>query len=182
MFQGWYEGVGWVFQWCYKGRYQVYWSCFKCASKFLAWGGGGQQCRRASYRLNCSLTNLVTDLPMVCKFKFVRYGHIKKKIVLFVPRFNCDGPLKSEVSHFFLIIFSFFLLNSSKSDLATDLQLVFKFKFVRYGHIRKKISSLCASVSFWRPFIYVLNPIPQGGGGQFDPHFFQCLSRPNGLT
>ena len=29
-----------------------------------------------SYQLNCSQTNLVTDLPMVCKFKFVCCGHI----------------------------------------------------------------------------------------------------------
>ena len=48
---------------------------------------------------------------MVCTFNFVRYGHIKKKLALFVPRFNSDGPLKSEVSQFknldFLIFKSF---------------------------------------------------------------------------
>ena len=32
----------------------------------------------APYWLNYSLTDLMTDLPMVCKFKFVLYGHIKK--------------------------------------------------------------------------------------------------------
>ena len=37
---------------------------------------------------------------MVSKFKFVRYGHIKKKLALYVPRFNFDGPRKTEVSHF----------------------------------------------------------------------------------
>ena len=35
----------------------------------------------SSYQLiNCSTTNLATGLPLVCKFKFVRYGHIKKKL------------------------------------------------------------------------------------------------------
>ena len=34
---------------------------------------------RASYRLNCSQTDLATDLPMICKFKFVRYSRIEKK-------------------------------------------------------------------------------------------------------
>ena len=34
---------------------------------------------------------------MVCKIKFVRYDHIKK-LTLYVPWFNSDGPLKSEVS------------------------------------------------------------------------------------
>ena len=29
--------------------------------------------------------------------------------------------------------------------------MVSKFKFVRYGHIKKKISALRASVKFWRP-------------------------------
>ena len=51
------------------------------------WGGGGrwgQKCFRASYWLNCSQTDLSTDLPMVCKFKFVHYCHMKKKkIVLY---------------------------------------------------------------------------------------------------
>ena len=37
---------------------------------------------------------------MVSKFKFVRYGHIEKKLALYVPWFNSDGPLKSEVFHF----------------------------------------------------------------------------------
>ena len=32
---------------------------------------------------------------MVCKFKFVRYGNIKNKLVFYVPRFNFDGLLKS---------------------------------------------------------------------------------------
>ena len=34
----------------------------------------------APYRLNYSLTDLMTDLPMVCKSKFVRYSHIKKEL------------------------------------------------------------------------------------------------------
>lgn len=37
---------------------------------------------------------------MVSKFKFVCYGHIKKKIPLYVPQFNSDGPWKSAASHF----------------------------------------------------------------------------------
>ena len=40
--------------------------------------GKGQKRLRTSYRHNCSQTDLATDLPMVCKFKFVRLGHIKK--------------------------------------------------------------------------------------------------------
>ena len=50
--------------------------------------------------LNCSPTDLATDLVMVWKYKFVCYGHIKKKLALYVPLFNSDGPLKSKVSHF----------------------------------------------------------------------------------
>ena len=34
---------------------------------------------------------------MVCKFKFIRYIHIKKKISAL---FNSDGPFKSKMSHF----------------------------------------------------------------------------------
>ena len=45
--------------------------------------GGGQKRLQTSYRLNCSKTDQVTDLPMVCKFKFVRYSHIKKKLALY---------------------------------------------------------------------------------------------------
>ena len=37
---------------------------------------------------------------MVSKFKFVRYGHIKKKLALYMPRLNSDGPRKSRVSLF----------------------------------------------------------------------------------
>ena len=37
------------------------------------------KCLRASCWLNWSKTDLARDLPMVCKFKFVRYVHIKKK-------------------------------------------------------------------------------------------------------
>ena len=29
--------------------------------------------------------DLITDLPMVCEFKFVRCGHYKRKLVLYVP-------------------------------------------------------------------------------------------------
>ena len=74
-----FKGDTRVLDGCFKDVIRVGIRCINRASQFLAGGGGGQQCRRASYRLNCSLTNLVTDLPMVCKFKFVRYGHIKKK-------------------------------------------------------------------------------------------------------
>ena len=34
--------------------------------------------RDGFYRLDCSKTDLATDLPMVCKFKFVRYSYINK--------------------------------------------------------------------------------------------------------
>ena len=54
--------------------------------------GRGRNHLFAPYRLNYSLTDLMTDLPMVCKFKFVLYGHIKKKLALYAPRFNSDGP------------------------------------------------------------------------------------------
>ena len=43
-------------------------------------GVGGQKRLRAYYRLNCSQTDLARDLAMVSKFKFVLYGHTKKKI------------------------------------------------------------------------------------------------------
>ena len=52
---------------------------------------GGAKRFRESYQPNCSQTDLSTDLPMVCKFKFVCYGHIKK--VLYVPWFNFDSHL-----------------------------------------------------------------------------------------
>ena len=32
----------------------------------------------SSFWLNCSKNKLATDLPMVCKFMFVCYGHKKK--------------------------------------------------------------------------------------------------------
>ena len=40
---------------------------------------------------------LARDLPMVSKFKFVRYGHIRKKLVLYVPRLNSDGSRESPI-------------------------------------------------------------------------------------
>ena len=52
------------------------------------------------YELSCSKTELVTDMQLVCKSNFARYGHLKKKSVLYVSPFYSDGPLKSEVSHF----------------------------------------------------------------------------------
>ena len=58
-----------------------------------------------------------------------------------MPWFNSDGPLKfvvSPFSLFFFFIFSYSRLNFSKTMLATDLQLVSKFKFVRYDHIKQK--------------------------------------------
>ena len=33
-----------------------------------------------AYQLFCSQTDLATDLPIVCKFKFVRYVNIKRKV------------------------------------------------------------------------------------------------------
>ena len=39
-------------------------------------------------------------MQIVCKFRFVRYGHIKKNLALYVPRFNFDHPLKFEVTQF----------------------------------------------------------------------------------
>ena len=62
---------------------------------------GGQKRLRSSYGLNCSKTDLATDLPMVCKLKFVHCGHILKNLALYVPQFNSDGSQKSQVSHFF---------------------------------------------------------------------------------
>ena len=45
------------------------------------------------------LTNQPSDRPpMVCEFKFVCYGHIKKNLALYVTQFKFDGPLESEVS------------------------------------------------------------------------------------
>ena len=50
--------------------------------------------------LNSSKKVLVTHLQLVCKLNFVRYSHInEKKLALYVPWFNSDGPLKSKVSH-----------------------------------------------------------------------------------
>ena len=42
-------------------------------------------------------------------------------------------------------------LNYSWTDFMTDLPMVCKFKFVRYGHIKKKIRALRVSVQLWRP-------------------------------
>ena len=55
---------------------------------------------------------------MVSKFEFVHYGHIEKKLVLYVPR----------------------------TDLARVLPMVSKSEFVRYGHIEEKNYALRASV------------------------------------
>ena len=55
--------------------------------------GGG---KTASYWLKCSQPS--DRPPMVCEFKFVRYGHIKKDFALYVTKFKFDGPLKSEIS------------------------------------------------------------------------------------
>ena len=62
--------------------------------------GGGWQKRLWASNFNCSQTDQKTFLPMVCKFNFSRYGHIEKSLVLYVPQFNLDGPLKSEGLHF----------------------------------------------------------------------------------
>ena len=57
-----------------------------------------------------------------------RGAHSPKKIVLYMPRFNSDSPLKFDV-------FPSYRLNCPKTGLLTDLPMVCKFKFVRYGHI-----------------------------------------------
>ena len=33
-------------------------------------------------------SNLAAYLQLVCKFKFARYGHIKQKLILYVPQFK----------------------------------------------------------------------------------------------
>ena len=54
-------------------------------------GGGRQKRLWVSYWLNCSYTDLMTDMLMVCKFRFVHYGHMKKKsLALYVLRLNSD--------------------------------------------------------------------------------------------
>ena len=55
-------------------------------------GGGGRL--QTSYRLYCSKTDMATDMPMVCKLKFVHYGHTKKHLAPYVPQFHSDLPLK----------------------------------------------------------------------------------------
>ena len=62
-------------------------------------GEGGHTRPREFYWFYCSNNDLETDMPMVCKFKFVCYRNIYEKLALCVPRFNSEGPLKSEVSH-----------------------------------------------------------------------------------
>ena len=76
---------------------------------------------------------------MVSKFKFVRYGHIKKKIALYMPRFYSDVCPKSEVS-----------ISNSKILRLTDFQgldpnfvLALEAKFLK--------------IEGFRPSIYVLN-------------------------
>ena len=50
---------------------------------------GGQKNLWALYWLNCS-HNLATDLPMVCKFKFIRYG-CRKQNSAYMPLFDFAG-------------------------------------------------------------------------------------------
>ena len=64
----------------------------------IAWGVQKRVC--PYYWVDCSQTDLITDLPMVCKCKFVRYSQNNKELVLYVPRFNSDGPPKSGASNF----------------------------------------------------------------------------------
>ena len=63
-------------------------------------------------------------------------------------RFNFDGPQKSDLPFFQKTLWASYQLNCSQTNLATDLPMVRKFKFVHCGHIKKKFSALCASVSF----------------------------------
>ena len=69
---------------------------------------------------------------------------IIKKLVFYVSPFNSDGPLKSDASKFSPFFhFSSFHLNCSKTDLVTDLPMVCKFNFVRYGDLKKEYCSFC---------------------------------------
>ena len=69
-----------------------------------------------------------------------------KHLVLSVPQFNSDGPLKSKVSYFQNRLWASYQPNYSQTDRATDLPMACKLNFVLYGQIIKKISALCASV------------------------------------
>ena len=54
---------------------------------------------------------------MVCEFKFVCYGHIKKDFALYVTKFKFEGPLKSEVSFLQIVnleIFQFSIPNNAE--------------------------------------------------------------------
>ena len=77
---------------------------------------------------------------MVCKYKFVRYGHAKKKLVLYLPQFKSYGPLKSDMSHLKnLILFNF-------QDLDSKFVLALK----------PRVLKLEGSSFGIRPIIYVL--------------------------
>ena len=76
---------------------------------------------------------------MVCKFKFVRYGHIKK-IALFGPWFNSESPVKSNLFHLKILRFFNF------QDMDPKLVLVLHPRVLKRGG-----SSLGI-----RPSIYVL--------------------------
>ena len=65
------------------------------------------------------------------EYLFLQYTKLKKIIC---PQFNSDGPPKSEVSHFQKRLCPYYKLHCSQTDLITDLPMVWKFKFVSYGH------------------------------------------------
>ena len=50
--------------------------------------GGGQEHRRSYHRLNCSQTNIIAYLPVICK----------SKLTLYVPWFNFDGPPECQIA------------------------------------------------------------------------------------
>ena len=66
---------------------------------FFTGGGDKNMCSTLIALITHKQTTWQT-CQMVCKFKFIRYGHRKKTVALHMPRINFGGPPKSKMSHF----------------------------------------------------------------------------------
>ena len=60
---------------------------------------------------------------MVCKLKFIRYGHRGTKFALYVPWFDFGGSPKSKMSHFQIANLDFWYMDP-KFHLALELKVL----------------------------------------------------------
>ena len=100
---------------------------------------GEQKYLFTPYPLDCSLTNLLTNPSMVCKFKFICYG-LKKKIQRrYVSAFNFAGTPKSKMSNFQIAN----CLNSSSTQ-----KFCFDSTFKSLDDLMKPLQ-MCPQQQFW---------------------------------